>query len=553
MNLEDLTPADLEMPAKFSNFRQVQLQMAEFALYGPTGDPADVRRFMCMGAPPGAGKSLVKHMIGTLSGEKYVSLTATRSLEDQEFNDGFDIINIRGRSNYQCLDDDAAEDWTCEDGDKNDCSYYGTENCTYGHIVGWAKRHKKGLLSNYQYWMNARVNRAALEEDGGGNPIGVMLCDEADLIPSELARYIGVWVSNSDLRHYADDEVRDVLGKTKGAEWGKVGDGWLNALGAALGRVATALAEIADQYPTAQVAMRKDAGYRKLDRVKGNLERIVRLGGDNNWIWQYQGGGIAFDCIWPAKYAEWFLWSGVPRIILKSATLRPKSLDMSGIARDKRWFKEWPRIFPPHLSPVVYVETDRQRAGLDPLCKMGRKATDEQKAQCVKLLDEMAGLWQGRNGIVQTPSYPLAEWLFERSRWAKRMVLSKRGPGEAVKAAEKYRKTPGAILVSPSFSTGWNFPDQSCEWQFIPKLPFPDRSDPVVLARCEDDEMYYNAETGRSLVQRCGRGTRHEEDECTTVIADSAVKNFRHYAKETMPGWFRVMDRKTVPGPRHLT
>ena len=35
-------------------------------------------------------------------------------------------------------------------------------------------------------------------------------------------------------------------------------------------------------------------------------------------------------------------------------------------------------------------------------------------------------------------------------------------------------QTSGTVLVSPSVSTGYDFPGRECEWQFICKVPFPD-------------------------------------------------------------------------------
>lgn len=540
---EDLTPAQLGMPRKFTEFRNIQREMAEYALYSPTGDPEDCRRFTCMGAPPGSGKTLIKHMIGALASKKYISLTATRSLEDQEISDRFDLVNIRGRRNYGCLDDDATDAWTCEDGEKNNCDLYGTADCTYQATVLQAKSHR-AVLTNYQYWMNARVNRGALEEDGGVDPIEWMFCDEAHLILSELTRHLSVWVGNTDFRHYANDEHRVALAASKGAEWGKVGEKWLEALGAAAGRIAAVMAEIADEYPNVAMAKRLSAEYRKLDKLKGGMERVLRFGKDENWIWRYAGGGIGFDCIWPGKYAEWFLWSGVPRIVLLSATLRPKALQLAYIAKAERWYKEWPRVFPAHLSPVVWVKTD-------PPCKMGVNASEEEKGQSVKLLDEMARLWEGRRGIVHTPSYELAEWFEQKARCSRRMILNRRDGGAkgTREAAEKYRKAPGGILMSPSYHTGHDFADEACEWQFIPKLPWPSKGNPLVQARMADDDQYYNSETMQRFQQSCFRGTRHEMDECTTLVGDHAVGNFRRYAADHCSKWFRVSERKTVPGP----
>lgn len=489
-----------------------------------------------------SGKSLLGHTIGALSGGRYGLLTATKSLENQQVKDGFDLTNVRGRNNYTCRDlavlrtcqqQLPRREATCEVGEEEDCRLYGTPRCTYGGVVEDAKR-SNAVLTNYMYWMTTRgANPAALEgavkeeyeyfdrESGivkqgkrtvGSKGFEMLICDEAHLIPAQLAKFLGVWISTANLRHYAKEEVGEMLGRSKGAEWGKVGDGWLAALGSMAARMDSAMLEIAGEYESGEEAKRNNPSYRKLAKILTSLERVIRLGGDNNWIWKHEGAGIAFECVWPAKYAEKYLWTGIPKIVLMSATLRPKTLNLAGISSRARWFKEWPRIFPAKLSPVYWVPTGR----------MGFKVSEDEKLKSVGRLDEMARLWEGRRGIVHTPSFHLAEWLAEKAGCSRRMVVHRKGD-KADDVEKRYRATPGAILVSPSFHTGSDFADSACEWQHIPKLPFPDKSDPVMQARCEEDREYYSAETMQRLVQTCGRGSRHEADPCTCVAPDTKV------------------------------
>jgi len=52
--LTGVLPADLELPKKFETFRPIQGDMADFAVYGPNGQPP--RLVHAMGAPTGSGK-----------------------------------------------------------------------------------------------------------------------------------------------------------------------------------------------------------------------------------------------------------------------------------------------------------------------------------------------------------------------------------------------------------------------------------------------------------------------------------------------------------------
>src|SRR6266550_2682831 len=69
-----------------------------------------------------------------------------------------------------------------------------------------------------------------------------------------------------------------------------------------------------------------------------------------------------------------------------------------------------------------------------------------------------------------------------------RMIVN-RTAGESAEAAEILRgAAPGAILVSPSFSTGWDFPGSQCELILIPKVPWPAKSSAVEAERLQDGE-----------------------------------------------------------------
>jgi Rad3-related DNA helicase len=268
--------------------------------------------------------------------------------------------------------------------------------------------------------------------------------------------------------------------------------------------------------------------------LAGNLDRIVTHADDGNWLWRLTNRGVSFDCVWPSRYAERYLWSGVEKVVLMSATLRPKAMQLLGIKPKDYWFKEWESPFPAENLRVVWVKTGR----------MGKESADWPAA--VARANEIYGEWGHLKGIVHTPSYRLAERLQADTNFGRNMILSK--PGEAVKAAEEFRmSTTKNILVSPSFAEGWDFPAAECEWIHIPKLPFPDKSDPIVQTRIETDREWYDYETMQKFEQGCYRGRRSETCRCTVIVTDDAVGNFRRYAHEFATRNLKVRDAKEVP------
>jgi Rad3-related DNA helicase len=548
--LDGLVPGDLSLPAKFEEYREIQREGVDFALYGPEGDGREVRRWMAMGMPGGSGKSVLAHSIAALNGVKTVILTATRGLENQQVDDKFRMVNVRGKANYECLDYDPLHPerkWSCEEGYDHDCSMADTDMCTYTGRVAQA-RAARVVLTNMSYWMHARANnRAALET--GREPVEMLIVDEGHLIAGLLAAFLGTWVSNANLHRYANKEIREVVRATGGAESGRLGPTWTAALGKVANGVIGRMALIAEKYKSEAQAARQSGEYRTLDKLSRNLARVLlhaegeaeeegqRKGNKQpNWLWRMTRDGIAFDCVWPGRYAERYLWSGVPNIVLMSASLRPKALRLCGVGERESWFKEWPSVFPVGDWPVYWIPTGR----------MGYKTPAEEKEISIRRVDEICSEWREYKGIIHTASYERAEWYQSKCEWGRQMILSK--PGGQVEAAEKYKRTPApCLLVSPSFTTGFDFPEEDVGFQIIPKLPFPDRSDVVMLARCEDDRDYYTYVTANTLVQACMRKIRRPGQKSYTFITDDAVGNFRRYASGHMPRYFRVRDSKLVP------
>jgi Rad3-related DNA helicase len=552
---DSLTPAQLGLPSqKFPAYRPAQLEIAEFGLYGaagylpeavylPLGDPRasdlDPRRpIAAIGAPGGIGKTLACQTIGRLSGSKYAVVTPTRGLEDQIVEDGFDTINVRGRDNYQCQSFDPtnpSKRWSCkvgeeaEEGETEYCQWANTAACTYGQRVGEAKQHGS-IVTNYAYWMHARnSNRQALQFKQ--NPIQLLILDEVHQAFSALASYLGCWISEHDLLLFAKDEAKALLKKAHGQSepWGKVGTKWLEALAVAADGAGDAVFD-ADRAGD-------KAGKRKWQRVAETCMRVADIGGDGNWIWQLTRNGIQFDCVWPYRYTDRYLFSGVGRVVLVSATLRPKCMSLLGLSRERYDFREWPRQFPPHLSPVYWLPTVRMSYSMP--------ASD--KKRMVERVDEIASARRDRKGIVHTGSYALAEYIQSHSRLSRSMILNPRGKGEAHRAAEKFRQAgPGTMLVSPSYGTGWDFPSTDCEFQIIAKLPFPDMQSPIAQARKSDNE-YVNYVTMQDLVQATMRGSRHFTDRAETFIIDDTIRNFQFYAKQHAPRWFRVRRIVSIP------
>jgi Rad3-related DNA helicase len=263
-----------------------------------------------------------------------------------------------------------------------------------------------------------------------------------------------------------------------------------------------------------------------------------------DWIVDETPEGFQFDPIRPARYAESTLLIQTPKIIIVSATLRPKTLYMLGIGKMYFDFFEFESDFDPKRCPIYWVPTMRVDARAKDLSMLWMR------------LDQIASRRRDRKGIIHTISYARQQDILARSRFSESMYTNVRGT-PATQMVEVFKQSkPGTILVSPSVATGYDFPGKDCEWQFICKIPFPDGRTRINRARNEDDKEYGAYQAMQSMVQSFGRGMRSKVDQCEGFICDDHLQwflpRFRHLAPNSFYRLFKKVDILPQPPERLL-
>ncbi len=122
---------------------------------------------------------------------------------------------------------------------------------------------------------------------------------------------------------------------------------------------------------------------------------------------------------------------------------------------------------------------------------------------------------------------------------------------DVVAVVNKFKAiAPPAVLVSPSVTTGWDFP--GLDYIIVGKIPYPDTKDLVLQARHEDDNDWSSYLAMDTLVQECGRGTRSATDKCEVLVIDDNFQWYFYKYKNFAPAWFRERVRGSltcVPEP----
>ena len=564
-------PPELGLPTKFSKWRPGQEEAILDALLSD-------KRFMIQAAPTGSGKSIMYVARAILAGARTAFLTSTKALQDQLANDfgGIGLFDMRGLSNYRCVALEKGGQFyneamdkqrrkvrgdrppTCDEGPCHSgakCDKLKEGGCYYYDAVKVAT-HSQLVVTNYQYWM--AINRYS---EGGLGKFDLLVMDEAHDAPDELADFIKVEIFDWEAEWLGDNLDQHDISREDWVEW-------------ALFHFPRAEAELKNLQADV-VAMGSLVSNKLLHRTKQQKNLVSKLqelsaatrwrsedahtknafivGMQQDWIAERiepkgdyksrrNSGGIRFSPIWGTGYAEPYLFCGTKKVLMVSATVRPKTVQYLGLEEGSYDFIEYKTRFPKERRPVTFL---RDAPRID------RKTRDDGFREWVRMIDRIIKPRLDRKGLIHAVSYRRAEQILTASNHSEYMLVHNTASTKSTVRTFKEAEPP-AILVSPSLSTGWDFPYTDCEYIIIVKIPFIDASSRLNKARAATDPQYANYLAMLSLVQSAGRGMRASDDQCEVFIVDGHADWFLNKNRRFAPKWFNTSITRTGIQPRPL-
>ncbi len=515
------TPAEIGLPEKFDKLRPVQEETISLML-------SSQKRAVATCVPTGGGKSVCGVAVALMSKQPTCITTNSRGLQSQytgEFSE-IGMVDIRGKSNYAC---EMKPDYTCEEGHASRCPYKGSVACPFS-AASMRAATSSLVVTNYAMWINSRKYGQGMAH------FKQVILDESHDAPGALAQALQVVLHHKEIEQtlgidFLKGTAAEFFGNWK--PWASLARKQAELL------MAAAYAKISGYSDPKPSVVKHYTHMRNLSRRLATLSTAR----PTDWVVEEVDEGFKFDPIRPGKYAEANLLLRVPKIICMSATLRPKTMFMMGLGKDKFDFKEYDSEFDPKRCPIYYVPTMRVDARNTDLSLLWAR------------IDQIIAKRQDRKGIIHTVSYARQEDILSRSRFASKMIINTKGePPSSV--IEKFKAAgPGTILVSPSVGTGYDFPGTACEWQILCKIPFEPPSK-VLKAREQDDPEYRAYQAMQSMVQAFGRGMRHKLDRCENFILDDHcswfIPRYGHLAPRSFHGTFKHITVLPQP-PERLT
>lgn len=504
------------------------------------------KRFIIQGAPTGFGKSLVYISQALLTDSRTCILTSTKALQGQLLHDFSEsgLIEIRGLNSYECVEGrptgrfgdvrregiraDRGLPMMCDEGPCQAGAWCPKREagCQYYDAYQAASNHKSKLVvTNYAYWMS-------IHKFGEGmGKFDLLILDEAHNAIDELGGFIGTELRQSEIGTVLPDQAR-VLGVTAdqsdwmewAGEWGSFALASLEAIKAQIRNTERGGGRVKLNYGTLRRA-------RDLKRLVQKLTTIATMAGD--WVIDHTEDNhgrpmVKFDPVWPGEYAEKALFLGIPKIVMVSATVRPRTAEMLGVGAADIDFKEYPSSFNKVNRPVIYI----------PTAHMNRKSAASGKSDWHTRIDQIIARRLTVKGIIHTVSYPRAREVYQGSQYREMMLIHDSSNTKEVIAQFKASTRP-LILVSPVLDTGYDFPHDQCRYQIVVKMPFPVTVDKITKARSERDKGYRDYVTMVKLVQMAGRICRADNDWGETLIIDSDFGWwFGKVGHRLAPRWF---------------
>jgi Rad3-related DNA helicase len=511
------TPMECGLNEKFSSWRTNQETMVGVMI-------TSQHRFTALSAPTGSGKSPAYVAYALLSKKPTCIVTNSKGLQSQLMTDFSDcgLVDIRGRNNYPCA---MRDDYSCNEGYVTRCPFRGSIACPSSQ----AEMRAAGsmlVVTNYDKW----ISSSPLREDNWMQHFEQIVFDEGHDAPDAISRAMQFVITCDDV-----ERVLQLPYPMQTSEFGS----WRGWASNARLVAADKLEELKHKLDT--VMNPKPSWVREMLHVKRLVKRLTVIATSQfgNWVVEEVENGFQFDPIWLGQYAEGTLFLNKKRVVIVSATLRPKTMAMLGLRKDRYDFHEFDSDFDRARCPIYYIPTMRVDVRARDLGMLWIR------------LDQIMSRRADRKGIIDPISFARRDEVLKASRHSARMITNQRGEN-IMAVLEKFRAAgPGTVLVSPSVGTGFDFPGKQAEWQFICKIPFVDGRSKIQQARQANDNEYGAYNAMQSLVQFFGRSMRSKDDRSEGFICDGHMEwflpRYRHLAPKSFHSHFRVANN--VPPP----
>ncbi len=426
-------------------------------------------------------------------------ICSDKALQAQLLGDFPEAVVLQGRNNYTCnliphlqADSCVAQCEEYKEGEIN-CNYY--------------DQKEKLLAADFRilntFYLLFEINFA-----GQLSKQELYIIDEADTLDLIFINFVSLQVSDKQIKKYR-------LSKPKVT----VVESWI--------AWATESIEILKEHHDIKHCKHAlDEDFVKANKLIKKLELFITLVQDD-WICNRHPTYTEFKPVWITKeLIDGYLLRHAQRFILCSASLPPKEVICSTlqIEHSKCDYIEVGSSFKPENRKVFY----------DPIIDMSYKNRDNYHIM-MDAIKALMDRYPDVKGIIHSNSYALTEKIMDIPD-IRLMSHDSKNKAEMLKLFMESDKP--LVFVSPSCVRGLSLDDDLARFGICPKMPFPNIKDKAINERLyrsgNKGKVWYNAETGQSVLQMSGRHVRSYTDYGDMHILDKCFARVR----KTLPKWY---------------
>ena len=483
-------------------------------------------KFIVLAAPTGSGKSVMLYTLARAICKKYdgkaMFTTSQKVLQDQYEKDFPDMFVLKGRSNYPChqpIDDTVTA--TCDNGiciyrpkDLPDCK----PHCPY--MV--AKQNailSDMVITNFSYLI--------LESNHVGS-FGirkVLIIDEAHNIENVLMSYVECTISEFVLKYC---EFPAHLINPPDFEFFDQYENWLINVKAECKNKIEKLTEEIENNPSS-IFTDKIKKFEKITSIHNKIAFMFYNKDKCRWIVDFDKDKkkVVFKPINVTTFAQGLVFQHADVVIMSSATIS-ESYVKHCLGVEKFKYIEVPSTFPVENRPIKCLNTG----------KMGYRDLDRTLPNIVKTVDFLLGQHQNEKGIIHATSYKIANYIIDNTQCYGR-IITHNTKDRMEKLKEHMESDFPSVLLSPSMTEGIDLKDDLSRFQIIVKIPFPSLADKQIVARMQEDKVWYANLAAVTIMQAYGRSVRSKTDHALTYILDSGFRYFLVSNQDLFCQWFK--------------
>ena len=531
------------------SFRRGQREVIEQIITAYQEDPEST---VVIDAPTGTGKSLIAMWSSYIlkeMGKRGYLVTSDLALQDQYEKD-FKRLNlnwpsIRGVDNYECfvnglpfsLGDCKMKGMGYEQAEQLPCY----DNCTYLQNRRRAIDQPISLL-NYSFWLIQRnYVQTRMDEQEREAPFkkrDFVFFDEAHKVDEIVQNHFSARIDESVIdrvvylnrfisRHNIPAETQ-----TKNRLQSVVHDLMTTKGREPLFKAIQEFRGIAITYRAAQDIAKKTAkkrfgqktipsdwasAFTAFDRLKDiyckfdDYADLIKDVGLEAMVIDQREDEARFTCVEEAKMIQKYLHEQAGFKVFMSATIGDPRAYARIMGIKGARFIRMDNTFNFDKSPVIFVNRH----------KLTYREREASLPKVVKILDQIIKKHKGQRGIIHTGSYQFTNYIKQHSMHTFRL-MDYAGSKEKAETLELFERKEDAVIMGPSLLEGLDLKDGMSRFQIFFKVPYPSLADPLIKAKLNVSNDWYNWKTGVSVMQGVGRSVRSEDDWAITYVIDAS-------------------------------